>query len=71
MTLNSRRATLLRLISEHRSANGYPPSLRELRTAAEMTSMSTLHRDLTALRDEGLIDWDPNRKRTIRVVAAR
>jgi repressor LexA len=71
VTTLARRTRLVRLIDEHRDIYGYPPSVRELRTAAGMSSMSTIHRDLVALRDEGLIEWDPNRNRTIRVVASR
>jgi repressor LexA len=61
----------VRLIDEHRRQYGYPPSVRELQAAVGLSSMSTIHRDLVALRDEGLIEWDPNRNRTIRVVASR
>lgn len=69
MSLTARRTELVRLIREHRVIHGYPPSVRELQAATGVASMSTIHRDLVALRAEGLIEWDRNRNRTIRVVA--
>ena len=69
MDVNARRVELLRLIEEHRRQRGYSPSVRELRAAVGLRSMSSIHRDLVALRDEGLIEWEPNHNRTIRVVS--
>lgn len=69
MTLKARRTDLVRLIEEHRATYGYSPSVRELQVATGVASMSTIHRDLVALRDEGLIQWDAHRNRTIRAVS--
>lgn len=69
MTRKARRTHLLLLIQVYCRAHGYSPTVRELGTAAGLSSMSTLHRDLVALRDEGLIEWDPHRYRTIRAVS--
>jgi SOS-response transcriptional repressor LexA len=69
VTVKARRADLVRLIEEHRAIHGFSPSVRELQLATGVASMSTTHRDLVALRDEGLIQWDPQRYRTIRAVA--
>lgn len=68
MLQTARQSELLRLIKDHHRVHGYPPSVRELMAAAGTASMSTTHRDLVALRDKGLIEWDNNRYRTIRVV---
>lgn len=67
--MTARQAELVRLIKQHHRAYGFPPSVRELMAAAERASMSTVHKDLVALRDEGLIEWDQSRYRTIRVTS--
>lgn len=69
MAATARRTELVRLIARHHERYGFPPSIRELQAAAGVASMSTLHRDLVALRDEGLIEWDANRNRTLRVTS--
>jgi repressor LexA len=47
---------------------GYPPTVRELGKAVGYRSTNTVHDKLTRLQEEGLIDWEPSKTRTIRVL---
>lgn len=69
MTLTALQTDLVRLIEQHHRKYGYAPSVRELQTATNLSSMSTIHRALVVLRAQGLVEWEPNRYRTIRVPA--
>lgn len=69
MSLTHRQVDLVLIIERHHTKHGFAPSVRELQAATGVASMSTIHRDLVALRDEGLIEWDTNRNRTIRVTS--
>jgi SOS-response transcriptional repressor LexA len=44
-----------------------PPTLREIREAAHITSAGHLGYHLDILRREGLVSWEPRKKRTIRL----
>ena len=45
---------------------GYPPTLRELGAHLDLNFASVHHR-LSILRDEGRIDWEPSKSRTVRL----
>lgn len=47
--------------------HGYPPSLREIAAAVGLASTSTVSHHLDALHAMGLVDWEPGRRRTIKV----
>jgi SOS-response transcriptional repressor LexA len=59
---------LLRIIDEFCASHGFSPTVRELQERLGVRSMGTIHRRLVALRDKGLVAWEPNRYRTIRTV---
>ena len=59
---------LLSIINEFFATYGYCPTVRELQERLGVRSMGTIHRRLVALRDKGLVAWEPNRYRTIRTV---
>lgn len=50
------------------SKKGYPPTLRELTNKAGLRSSSTIHRQVSNLRQQGLVDWKLGQTRTLRVV---
>lgn len=54
---------LLGFISE----NGYPPSIQQLCQLCGVSSTSTIHFHLSALKKKGLIDWNPAEKRAVSV----
>lgn len=64
----TRSDELLNIINEFRTTYGYSPTVRELQERLGLRSMGTIHRRLVALRDEGLVEWEPKRYRTIRTV---
>lgn len=64
----TRSDELLNIIDEFCATYGYSPTVRELQERLGLRSMGTIHRRLVALRDEGLVEWEPNRYRTIRTV---
>jgi repressor LexA len=48
---------------------GYPPSIQQLCQECGLTSTSTIHHHLSALKKKGMIDWDPSAKRSLTVHA--
>lgn len=51
------------------SARGVPPSYEEIRAAMGLTSKSHVHRMITALERQGLLERDARRWRSIRLAA--
>ena len=47
---------------------GYPPTVREICTALDIKSTSTVHKDLEALSAEGRIVKDPSKPRALQIV---
>ena len=48
--------------------NGYSPTVEEIRAACGLGSKSTVHGELVALRDRGLVTWRARTFRTLQVV---
>jgi SOS-response transcriptional repressor LexA len=57
-------------IRELTKRQGFPPSVRQIGAEVGLSSTSTVHAHLIALRESGVIDFDPATPRSIRVVAA-
>ncbi len=60
-----------RIMEYMRSAiedRGYAPTVREICTALEIKSTSTVHKDLKILEEQGLIHKDPSKPRTVVLV---
>lgn len=47
--------------------NSYPPSIQQLCQLCGVSSTSTIHFHLSALKKKGLIDWNPTEKRAISI----
>lgn len=47
--------------------NNYPPSIQQLCQLCGVSSTSTIHFHLSALKKKGLIDWNPSEKRAISI----
>src|SRR4051812_20632979 len=47
--------------------NTYPPSIQQLCQLCGVSSTSTIHFHLSALKKKGLIDWNPAEKRAISI----
>ena len=62
---SSKRDEILRFLTKFTAENGYAPSVREICAAVGLQSTATVHYHLNALRQDGLIEMDGMKKRTI------
>ena len=60
---------VLDFVNEHISDNGYPPSVREICSALNFKSTSTVHSYLKRLESEGKIKKSPSKPRALRVLS--
>lgn len=67
MSLNDTQRRIYDFLVE-RSADGIPPSVREIGTAVGLRSTSSVQANLDALKEKGYITRDPMLKRSIRIV---
>ena len=67
MSLNDTQRRIYDFLVE-RSADGIPPSVREIGTAVGLRSTSSVQANLDALEEKGDITRDPMLKRSIRIV---
>lgn len=67
MSLNDTQRRIYDFLVE-RSADGIPPSVREIGTAVGLRSTSSVQANLDALEEKGYITRDPLLKRSIRIV---
>lgn len=66
--LSKRQAAIYDYICSYTDQHGYPPSVREIGTAVNLASPSTVHMHLKVLEQFGLIDRDPKKPRTMKIV---
>ncbi len=66
--LTPRQEQVLEFIRENVRVNGYPPTVREICAALELSSPSTVHAHLANLERLGLIKRDPTKPRALDVV---
>jgi len=66
--LTPRQEQVLEFIRESVRANGYPPTVREICAALDLSSPSTVHAHLANLERLGLIKRDPSKPRALDVV---
>ena len=67
--LSKRQAAIYDYICSYTDQHGYPPSVREIGTAVNLASPSTVHMHLKVLEQFGLIDRDPKKPRTMKIVS--
>ena len=67
-SLTPRQQQVLEFIRESVRANGYPPTVREICSALNLSSPSTVHAHLANLERLGLIKRDPTKPRALDVV---
>lgn len=60
---------LLTFITNYINSRGFAPSTREMAEGMGMKSVQGIHRYLTQLREDGKVDWEPTKARTLRVIA--
>ena len=61
----NRQLEVLKFIHERVSDRGYPPTVREIGEAVQLSSTSTVHGHLSRLEKKGLIIKDPTKPRAI------
>ncbi|GAF41230.1 lexA protein [Agrilactobacillus composti DSM 18527 = JCM 14202] len=69
-TENSKQLEILRFIFEQVNIHGYPPTVREIGEAVDLSSTSTVHGHLQRLQKKGYIQKDPTKPRAIELTAA-
>ncbi len=67
-SLSPRQKQILTYIQQHVEAHGYPPTVREIGTAVNLSSSSTVHAHLKSLEEQGQIQRDAVLTRAIKVV---
>jgi repressor LexA len=65
--ISRKQSIVLSEIADYVMSHKYPPTVRELSDIVGI-SHSTLHGYLTRLRSLGLIEWQPERPRTLRLI---
>ena len=60
-----RQNDILAFMKKTIAAKGYSPTVREICAALEIKSTSTVHSDIKALEDKGLVRKDPAKPRTV------
>lgn len=66
--LSSRQRRILECITRHIQEKGYPPTVREIGEAVDLSSSSTVHAHLRALERAGVIRRDGSLTRAIQMV---
>jgi repressor LexA len=69
--LTKRQQQILDYIISHFNQNGYPPTVREICNAVNLSSTSTVHAHLNNLVKKGYLRRDPTKPRCIEVVEDR
>lgn len=64
----TKREEILTFIKEYVSVKQYPPTIREIGDAVNLSSTSSVHNHLNKLEEEGKLEIERNRPRAIRVL---
>lgn len=64
-----KKLRLLDCIKQYTAANGYPPTVRELKDMLGVGSTSTIHAYLKELYAEGIISYEATKPRTLTIIA--
>lgn len=65
-----RLSSLVKLIRAETKERGMPPTIREL-GQSQGRSVAVVHADLRVLREQGRVEWEDNRPRTLKVVRGK
>lgn len=66
--LNKKQEEILQYIKEEILSKGYPPAVREIGKAVNLSSTSSVHSNLSALEKKGYIRRDPTKPRAIEII---
>lgn len=70
-SLTPKQKQILDYIKDVFRDRGYPPSVREICSAVDLKSTSTVHSHLNTLEKKGLIKRDPTKPRAIEIIGER
>lgn len=59
---------IVEFIRAFRDERGYMPTMQEIGAGVGLSSRSAVHRHLVAMRAAGVVDWEANQTRTLRLV---
>lgn len=65
--ISQRQRAILQYIQQHTQSHGYPPTVREIGEAVDLSSSSTVHAHLKALEERGFIKRDAVLTRAIKI----
>jgi repressor LexA len=68
--ISQRQRLILSFINQHIEDHGYPPTVREIGEAVNLSSSSTVHAHLKALEEKGMIQRDAVLTRAIKIVGS-
>lgn len=63
-----RRRAILRFVKDYTRREGYPPSIAEIAAGVELSSNTAVRHHLETLREEGFVDWTPDRYRSLKIL---
>ena len=63
--LKIREQKILSFMKEEIKKKGYPPTVREICTALNIKSTSTVHKDIESLVEQGFLIKDPSKPRAL------
>lgn len=66
--MTARESQIYSAIRDFITANGYPPTLREIGSLVGLQSSSAVHYYLQKIRDKGHISYHSGKSRTLRVI---
>lgn len=66
--LRDREEKILKYMISEIKKKGYPPTVREICTALNIKSTSTVHKDLENLEQKGFIKKDPSKPRALMII---
>lgn len=66
--LPPRQKEVLRLIQELTDLRGFPPTLADLAKAMGLRNRMTVHQHVVALKNKGMVQWEPGLNRSLRVI---
>lgn len=67
-SISKKQTTILNFLKSEIQKNGYPPTIREICNAVNLTSTSTVHSHLRTLETKGYIRRTPSKNRSIEIL---
>jgi len=67
--ISSRQERILKFISKKIKESGYPPSVREIAKAVDLSSSATVHSHLKKLEEKGYLKRNPSKPRAISLIS--